>query len=54
MAALHSFNSYHHIWRKDREEAMRKYDMLDGRYFHVSECGELKFSSSLLLQIYPR
>lgn len=29
MAALHSFNSYHHIWKKDREDAMRKYDKLD-------------------------
>ncbi|XP_029694908.1 dynein heavy chain 5, axonemal [Takifugu rubripes] len=25
MAALHSFNSYHHIWKKDREDAMRKF-----------------------------
>lgn len=29
MAALHSFNSYHHIWKEDREDAMRKYDELN-------------------------
>lgn len=54
MAALQSFNSYHHIWRKDREEAMRQYGMLSGWYFHVSECAVLRVCSSLLFQIYPR
>lgn len=31
MAALRSFSSYHHIWKEDRDDAMRKYDKLDIR-----------------------
>lgn len=55
MAALHSFNSYHHIWRMDREEAMGKYDKPDYSYIHVFlwlwRTDVLYF---FVLQIYPR
>lgn len=29
MTSLDRFSRYHHIWRKDREDAMRKYDALN-------------------------
>lgn len=52
MAALHSFNSYHHIWKEDREDAMRKYDKLDIRMLLWLWRAEV-FFFSLLLQVYP-
>lgn len=36
MAALDRFSCYHHIWRKDREDTMQKYDKLNGWYLYLT------------------
>lgn len=35
VTALHHFSRYHHIWRKDREETMRKYVEMYGFYINL-------------------
>ena len=37
MTSLDRFSRYHHIWRKDREDAMRKYDALNDENF-IPDC----------------
>lgn len=36
MTALDRFSRYHHIWRKDREDTMRKYVNLNDWYTYLS------------------
>lgn len=36
MTALNRFNRYHHIWRKDREDTMRRHDKLNDWYSYLT------------------
>lgn len=49
MTALDRFSRYHHIWRKDREDTMRKYDKLNDGLIFISVSSRL---DTTVLYIY--